>query len=216
MTAVSVPPASAPSPNPSPAPASGPSGGVPPQEPQPPAQPPVAQPKPANEPPPKAPASYTFKTPDGQDYDPEVSKEFGEIARGLNLGQDKAQEVLNRWAKFAVERQQRQGDTARTQWAEQLRADKEFGGDKLSQTISNAEKFFEAFGDPELRQLLKPVSAGGEGLGGHPALVRWAARAFQKLMAEDRVVPGSTGQGNGVTGPLSFEQAAKRMYPSTS
>lgn len=70
------------------------------------------------------------------------------------------------------------------QWAADVKADKEIGGDKLTANLSAAQRALEQFGDPELKEYLDST-----GLGNHPALVK-AFIKVGKAMSEDKVVTG--------------------------
>ena len=83
----------------------------PPADPPKPADPPPADPpKPADPPadppkPPGAPEAYEFKAPEGREYDADFLTTFTEVAKELDLPQDKAQVVLDKLSEKAQERQ---------------------------------------------------------------------------------------------------------------
>ena len=131
-----------------------------------------------------APEAYEFKTPEGVTFDESVIGSFSEVAKELNLPQDKAQLVLDKMAPVLAERQVAQFEAVKAQWAEASKTDKEFGGDKLSESLATAKKALDTFGTPELRTLLDE-----SGFGNNPEVIRFMARAG-KAISEDRFVGG--------------------------
>lgn len=148
-----------------------------------------------------APDKYEFKAPEGAEFDTQVIENFSEVAKELNLTQDAAQKILDKMAPKIAARQVERLEAARTEWAESAKADKEFGGDKLTENIAVASKALEAFGTPELRALLNET-----GLGNHPEVIRFFYRSG-KAISEDRFVGGGSAQAEPAT-------IAQRMYPN--
>jgi hypothetical protein len=125
---------------------------------------------------------YSFQMPEGIELDKASTDEFVAIAKELKLPKDAAQKVVD----LAVRREQQRMETHRTtvaEWADQVKADKELGGDKLQETLAIAGKAID-LGPPELKQLLN-----NSGVGNHPAVVRWAYN-IGKALSEDRFVAG--------------------------
>lgn len=149
-----------------------------------------------------APEKYEFKPAEGQAFDGKVIEQFSEVAKELNMPQEAAQKMLDKVAPVLAARQAEQIEAARTAWANDARADKEFGGDHLDANLAIAKKALDTFGTPELRTLLNQ-----SGLGNHPELIRLMVRAG-KTISEDKVVTGGT---NADTGTRS---SAKVLYPN--
>lgn len=149
-----------------------------------------------------APEKYEFANA-GQ-LDGAVVESFSEIARELNLPQDAAQKVLDKMAPVIQSQQMDRIEAARTQWLEDAKVDKEFGGEKLQENLSLAKKAMDAFATPELRVLLNE-----SGLGNHPEVIRVFVRAG-KAISEDRLVTGA--QGAQTNGTNDF----KRLYPNSN
>ncbi|MEB0942242.1 peptidase [Citrobacter braakii] len=134
-----------------------------------------------------APEKYEFTAGEGVELDTEALKDFEPVARELNLTNDQAQKLVDAYPKIMAGVQQRQAEAwqAQTeQWAADVKADKEIGGDKLTANLSAAQRALEQFGDPELKEYLDST-----GLGNHPALVK-AFIKVGKAMSEDKVVTG--------------------------
>ncbi|MBL7379333.1 peptidase [Escherichia coli] len=134
-----------------------------------------------------APEKYEFTAGEGVELDTEALKYFEPVARELNLTNEQAQKLVDAYPKILAGVQQRQAEAwqAQTeQWAADVKADKEIGGDKLTANLSAAQRALEQFGDPELKEYLDST-----GLGNHPALVK-AFIKVGKAMSEDKVVTG--------------------------
>lgn len=153
-----------------------------------------------------APEKYDFKAPDGMTLDVEALGEFEGIAKELKLSQEDAQKVTDIGAKLAQKWEAKQADAiqqAAAEWAATATADKEYGGDKLPESLAVAKKALDAFGTPELRSLLE-----GSRLGNHPEVIRFMVRAG-KAISEDRMVTGGAG-------PTATQTTAKALYPNQS
>ncbi|HGM6654497.1 MULTISPECIES: peptidase [Serratia] len=137
---------------------------------------------------PTAPEKYEFTPPEGQELDANALAVFEPIAKELGLSQEQAQKLVDIYPQI----QQQQAEAWSKQvsdWGEQVKADKEIGGDKFNASVGAAQRALDQFGNPELREYLN-----ASGLGNHPALVRFCAKVG-KAMAEDTfVVPNQGGQ----------------------
>lgn len=162
------------------------------------AQPPgPADQKPA-EPPAKVPEAYELKGPEGMELDAEAVSEFSGIAKELGLDQAGAQKVADVAVKMA-QRQAEQHVKLVESWAEQVKTDKEIGGDKLEENLAVARKARDAFGSDELKALLDST-----GVGNHPAVVKFFVKVG-KAVSEDGMV--RTGQAGAQVDP------ARKMFP---
>lgn len=153
-----------------------------------------------------APEKYEFKAPEGVTLDPEALGEFEGLARELKLSQEDAQKVTDIGAKLAQKWEAKQAQViqqAAAEWATAVVADKEIGGDNVAANLAVAKKALDAFGTPELRDLLN-----GSRLGNHPEVVRFMYRAG-KAISEDRMVTGGKG-------PAAEVSTAKALYPNQS
>lgn len=139
-----------------------------------------------------APEAYEFKAAEGVDLDTDALKDFEPVARELNLTNEQAQKLVDAYPKILAGVQQRQADAWQAtteQWAADVKADKEFGGDKLTGNLSAAQRALDQFGTPELKEYLNTT-----GLGNHPDLVKTFIK-IGKAMSEDGMVSGKeTGQ----------------------
>ncbi|HFD9077355.1 TPA: peptidase [Salmonella enterica] len=135
-----------------------------------------------------APEKYEFKPAEGQDLDTAALEQFEPIARELNLTNEQAQKMVDLYGtKIMPMVQQQQAEAwqkTTEQWAADVKADKEIGGDKLTGNLSAAQRALAQFGTPELKEYLE-----GTGLGNHPELVK-AFVKVGKAMSEDGMVTG--------------------------
>lgn len=135
-----------------------------------------------------APEKYEFTAGEGVELDTEALKDFEPVARDLNLTNEQAQKLVDAYPKILAGVQQRQAEAwqAQTeQWAADVKADKEIGGDKLTTNLSAAQRALDQFGTPELKEYLNTT-----GLGNHPDLVKTFVK-IGKAMSEDGMVDGS-------------------------
>lgn len=148
---------------------------------------------------PEVPEAYAFSAPEGVTLDTAAVEEFSAIAKELGLEQGKAQAI----ADIAVKMQQRQVEAQASlieSWVEQVKVDKDLGGEKLNENLAVARKALDTFGSPELRDVLNST-----GLGNHPEIIRAFFKAG-KAISEDRFIPGT---------PKGAEMdIAKRMFPT--
>ncbi|ENR4995108.1 TPA: peptidase [Enterobacter roggenkampii] len=135
-----------------------------------------------------APEKYEFTAGEGVELDTEALKDFEPVARDLNLTNEQAQKLVDAYPKILAGVQQRQAEAwqAQTeQWAADVKADKEIGGDNLTANLSAAQRALDLFGTPELKEYLNTT-----GLGNHPDLVKTFVK-IGKAMSEDGMVDGS-------------------------
>ncbi|EBV5163776.1 peptidase [Salmonella enterica subsp. enterica serovar Corvallis] len=135
-----------------------------------------------------APEKYEFKPAEGQELDAAALEQFEPIAREMNLTNEQAQKMVDLYGTKIMPMVQQQQVEAwqktTEQWAADVKADKEIGGDKLTGNLSAAQRALAQFGTPELKEYLE-----GTGLGNHPELVK-AFVKIGKAMSEDGMVTG--------------------------
>jgi len=162
-------------------------------------KPKAADPKPAG-----APEQYEdFKAPDGVKLDADTLGEFKTLAKELNLPQDQAQKVADIGVKlsqkWAADHQTAvQGEQAK--WLEASKTDKEFGGDKLTESVTVAKAAINEFATPELKTLLEDTK-----LGNHPEVIRLFNR-IGKAVTSGKLVPAGK--------PAATKSTADRLYKS--
>jgi hypothetical protein len=156
---------------------------------------------------PPAVEAFELRVPEGVKADESLMKEFGTLAKGLGMKSADAQKIVDIYAT-RVEAQAKAADEAFAKqqgaWKDEVKADKEIGGQNFDQTRVEVGRFFNAFDkDGSVRKAISQL-----GLGNHPAIVRLAVRAA-KLLREDGVVAaGAPG------GERSEEDKLRSKYPS--
>lgn len=154
---------------------------------------------PAATPPVGAPENYSvFTMPNGFALSEGNNSKIAAFGKKYNLTQEAAQELVNFGVDFSKEiaemhKTKSSADFAlkREGWVESIKADKDFGGEKFSETANRARRAVKAFGDPELIKFLED-----EGYGDHPALVRAFARIDRKINAEASFIEGGSPNSN--------------------
>lgn len=160
--------------------------------------PPQAQP--TETPKPAVPEAYTYDMPEGVELDKEAADAFSAFAKEKGLSQEDVKKATD----IVVQMQKQQAarhESDVSKWAEALPTDKEFGGEKFAENLGIARRGLEAYGSPELYQILEAT-----GFQYHPAVVR----AFYKIgkeLAPDTFVRGRA--------PSSARvDMAKAMFPN--
>lgn len=138
-----------------------------------------------------APEKYEFVAPEGSEFSPEALAALSEVSKELDLPQEKAQKIIDKIAPALAEKQANAFKQIQSEWVEGMKSDKEFGGDKLDESLATAQKALKAFGSPELVSFLD-----GSGLGNHPELARMMIKVG-KAISEDRLVTGNQSVSNG-------------------
>jgi hypothetical protein len=149
---------------------------------------------------PTAPEKYDFASMDGK-VNPAVLAKFEGVAREMNMTQAQAAKLLDTVVPEMAAAQTAQQTAAVASWAEAAKADKEFGGDNLAENLATAKKALDAFGSPELTQMLNAT-----GLGNHPEIIRAFFRAGQKISSGNFVPSGQ--------GATKAKDAGSTLYPS--
>jgi hypothetical protein len=155
--------------------------------------------KPADQAEQKQVEEYKFEMPEGMEVDKAAADEFSQIAKDLKLDQ----EAAGKLAQVGVKMMQRQVEAHANLvqgWVDQVKADKEIGGDKFDESLAVARKAMDAFGTPGLKEILDST-----GLGNHPEVIRAFVKAG-KAISEDRVISGKP--------PGTNEDPAKKLFPS--
>lgn len=126
-------------------------------------------------------ADYDFTLPEGFTANEELAGELKVLAKENGL----SKEVAQKFADLGVKMQQQQAEAWQTQvdqWAEQVKTDKELGGEKFDENISLAKQALDKFGGQELKDLLQST-----GFGNHPAIVK-AFYNIGKSVSDDTLV----------------------------
>ena len=158
---------------------------------------------------PAADEPFSVKAPEGaEEYQADIDKFSGDMVSWLKAnpnasGYEILEEVVARQVKLMGEVKSQamaQRNQQISTWEEELKADKDFGGEAYDKNVATAIKGLEAVGSPGLRQLLDET-----GLGSHSEIVR----AFKKVGELVADAPFATG-----AQPAQSASPAARMYPN--
>lgn len=163
------------------------------------------------------PASYEFTAPEDFDLSEEVQTRldnFKDTAAGLGLSQEQFQGIIDYNLGSQGELQASQADAYISrieQWGEEVKADKELGGDNLQANLGAIKKVTDAYADDNMNALIKAPSADnpeGLGLGNHPAFLRFLHRVSASLTDADLI------EGEGGAPSTDDKAGLQRMYPT--
>lgn len=153
-----------------------------------------------------APETYeAFTTPDGVQLDETAIAQATPIFKELNLDQSGAQKLVDVYATLQQAAAQQQVDgfnQVKKDWQAEIKADPEFGGDKLPETLGAAKAVLGKFGDKALLNDMKEW-----GWANHPGLIRLLARVKAHL-SEDTLVTGDE------AAQQRPKSAAQTIYPN--
>lgn len=153
-----------------------------------------------------APETYAdFDVPENVIVDTELMGEFKSAAKDIGLTQEQAQHLASMGAKMAqkITEQAANAHAERiATWEAETKADKDIGGAQLEANLATAKKALDAFGSPELNQLLVE-----SGIGNHPAVIKAFVKAG-KAMSEDTLMPSSAQV------PGAQTSIAQKLYPN--
>ena len=156
-----------------------------------------------------APDQYEpFQVPEGMELD---SRQFGEaqgVFKELGLTQEQAQKLVDLHAKNwigAVDAYESELTRRVADWGERTKADPEFGGARLNESLASVRRAISHVGGEGLEKALNET-----GSINHPAIFAAFAR-MGRLFAEDGFVEGRSAPGSGESNSPS--DMARRVYP---
>lgn len=158
---------------------------------------------------PVVPETYELKDEDGNPL--ELGDEFVEVAKKLNLTQEAAQDVVAKLApalqsKVMAKLQDSHLNTVK-QWAEETRADKEFGGDNLPKNMGLAATALQKTkAGKELDGMLRKT-----GFGNNRVVLRFLAEVGSLLTPDTSLVKGTPAQAD-----LPLTARLENMYRTES
>lgn len=142
----------------------------------------------------KVPEKYEFKAPvEGQELDAEMTAALEPVARELGLNNEQAQKLVDIYGKEIlpkIEARQQENWAKQTEaWANEVKTDKEIGGDAFVANVGLAQKALDTFAPAGLREYLETT-----GLGNHPDLVRCFVKVGKAMSEDSMVMPNTGGQ----------------------
>ena len=131
----------------------------------------------------QVPESYeAFTDAQGNPVSNDDFKGFTDAAKSVGLSQENAQKMFTAMYGEADNYVRRRTQEFAAQWAEQSKADPEFGGANFNQNMGQIAAAYRQFATPELKQLLD-----ASGLGNHPEVMRLFYRVGKALSQDTGV-----------------------------
>lgn len=124
---------------------------------------------------------YELKLPEGSPLEASYVEKIATYAKERGLSNEQAQALLERESSTVADYK-----SLTRGWVDDVRNDKEIGGDHFNENVGLALSVVEKYGTDSLKTALKET-----GYGNHPELVRIFAR-IGKAMAPDRLVKAGT------------------------
>ncbi len=153
-----------------------------------------------------APVAYDLTMPKDSLLNPDVKDEILAHAKQEGLSNDAAQALLDREHK-AVEKynkaQLEEFETTRNVWVDEIKADKEIGGDKFNESVEMSRRVIERFGTEDFKSVLEET-----GWGNNPEVVRIFSRIGASMSEDQFVMPGS----QSATGEKTQKDSLKKIY----
>jgi hypothetical protein len=131
-----------------------------------------------------APEKYAdFKVPEGFELDKDVAAEFGTVAKGLNISQVGAQELVDFYVKHVQQANAapyQAWTDVQEQWRNEINSDPDIGGSKLSGVKTSIGKLFDALGDAKTTDAFREAMD-YTGAGNNPAVVKFLYSLAKRL-----------------------------------
>lgn len=126
-----------------------------------------------------APESYEdFTIPQGVSLDSKVTSAFSEVAKELDLSQEKAQAVIDKVSPILAQRQMEQIKEVTAQWREKSANDPEIGGVNFEKNLAHAARIRDKFAynadgkmDADIAEFMQSPA------GNHPGVLKLLIRA---------------------------------------
>lgn len=160
-----------------------------------------------------------FKVPDGYELDEGVAAEAGTLFKSLGLTQEQGQQLIDMYAKHAIEsttQAQKLVRETRDGWQAAAKALPEIGGElgpggKVNVAVS---RMLDSLGDAKLANEFR-AAMNITGAGDHPAFIQVMYKLAQQL-GEGTPVKGNSASPFGQRSPGQGERpsAAKALYPN--
>jgi len=147
-----------------------------------------------------------FTMPEGVELDQSALDAYSPVFKELGLTQEQAQKLVDLRAgeiQAGSDRQVEAFNQLKQEWVDQVKSDKEIGGDNFEENVGLARAALDKLGTPELKELLSD-----HGVGSHVEIVRFMSRVG-RLTQEDS--PGNNQ--NAVTPEHS---QLDRLYPKSA
>lgn len=136
----------------------------------------------------KVPEKYDLKIPKDSLLEKDQVEEIETFAKQQGFSNDQAQELLNREEKLLSgykETLHQEFEEKTSQWLEDIKSDKQLGGDNYKKNIATATRVVDRFATDDFKKALNE-----SGFGNHPELVRTFVK-IGNAMSEDSFEPNA-------------------------
>ncbi len=134
------------------------------------------------------PEKYNLKMQEGFELNEKIMEKYVPVAKELGFSNEKAQKIADLFMEIKKEEIQAQKEAyekLQTNYIEQAKNDKEFGGKDFEANLAVANTAINKFGGSELAKVLAET-----GVANHPEFIRFFYR-IGKAVSEDSVVSGA-------------------------
>lgn len=162
---------------------------------------PSADSKTTTESPEVKPVEYKLALPKDSVLEPQSVEKIASFAKERGLSNEQAQAVLDQMnadRSAFVESQKSELVAKSKQWVEQIRTDKELGGDNFNKTVESAKRVVDKYASDSFKAILDST-----GLGNHPELVKLFYK-ISKEMEPDSLVLSSAAPAKELTREEKF------------
>lgn len=128
------------------------------------------------------PERYDLKLPEDSVLDAPALERIASLAKERGLSQEEAEAAVIDTNKRVAEVY----DQQTKQWLDEVKADKEIGGEALNKNVELAKRVVDRFGSESLKKDLNRT-----GLGNHPELVRFLSKIGNQMSEDVLVHPGA-------------------------
>lgn len=156
-----------------------------------------------------APETYSeFKVPEGMSIEAGQLEQFSPVAKELGLTQEQAQKLIDLQTGMTQQQAEKFEETIKT-WQDEVKADKEFGGTKVDESIQAVREMINRAVSKEDAKALWSMFK-DTGYGSYPPLFRLMSKLARSTSEDSFSGPGQKGDT-----PGSSEQAFHdEMYPT--
>lgn len=155
------------------------------------------------------PEKYELKIPEGSLLEASRLEEIAAFAKAQGFSNETAQAVLERESSaikaYNESQQAILKEMVEVKWVEQVKADKEIGGEKFRENVELAHRALAHFGSEDFKNELNRT-----GFGNHPELVRVFAKVGRMMANDQAVKPGVQTSQKKSTEDLFYPSEAKQ------
>lgn len=151
------------------------------------------------------PEKYELKVPESSSINQSHLDKISEYAKQKGLSNDEAQALVDREHEVVESfkaHQQEQFTERKNQWLEEVKNDKELGGENISETAILTKRAMDHFASDALKAELDST-----GYGNHPELVRMLSKIGKAMSNDNRISSG--------TGPKTHQSLSSKFYGSS-